>query len=98
MIILIWIIAILILGFVFGEIRHRIEHKKKMEQSNAISKLISNDSMDDSAHGISTEDKFIDFIPMATLSTRGSWRLGQGKTLSYTNFSILRNEEYSKKL
>lgn len=98
MLILFWSITILVLGLVFGEIRYRLNHKKRLQKKEKINNLRDNSSSENDIHGLSAEDYYSDYIPLTTLSTRGSWRLGQGKALSYESFSTLRDEEYRKYL
>ena len=98
MIVLIWIVTILILGLVFGEIRHRLNLKKKMVKNEKVNKLIDNSLTDNDIHNLSSEENYSGYIPLTVLSTRGSWRLGQDNTLNYIDFSTLRDEEYSKTL
>lgn len=99
MIVLIWILCVLIIVILFGEIRFR--QLKTRKKSNGVIKTGTrewSDSIDSDIDILDVEMPASSIIPSTILAKRGSWRLAQDLVLNVDDFTELSACEYSKVL
>lgn len=97
MIILFWIISVLIISVLIGEIRfQQLRGLKNNNKKFNIEKWT--DSMDKDINGLSIESVGTELVPTTKLVMRGSWRLAQDLVMNESDFTELRECEYSKNL
>lgn len=98
MIIGIWVVTIICIIIVLGEIKYRYFDKKNViRESKAISKDWT-DNIDTDMDKLSMEHTNGEFVASQTLAMRGSWRLAQNQVMGKQTFHMLLADEYSKKL
>ena len=97
MIILFWIISILVIAILIGEIRFRqLRAVKSTNRDFRIGKWT--DSIDKDMDVLNIECFETEFVSAAKLAMRGSWRLAQDLVMNVGDFMELRECEYSKNL
>lgn len=97
MIILFWIISVLIISVLIGEIRfQQLRELKNTNKKFNIEKWT--DSMDKDINSLSIESFGTELVPTTKLAMRGSWRLAQDLVMNVSDFTELRECEYSKSL
>lgn len=98
MIIGIWIIVIICIVIIFGEIRyHFVDTKETLRENKAVSKDWK-DNIDTDMDKLSMEHTDNEFVSSRVLAMRGSWRLAQNQVMDTKNFSVSSSKEYSKML
>lgn len=97
MIIVYWIISVLILAVLIGEIRFRQLRKIRNNKKKFDVKKWT-DSVDKDMDVLSIESFGKELVPTTKLAKRGSWRLAQDLVMSEGDFVELRECEYSKSL
>lgn len=98
MVVLIWMLTVLALIIILGEVRYRIiEYNKKMLLAEKAS-LSFKDSMDMDMDNLAMENINGDFVQLQSLEMRGSWRLAQSRYMAFDSFINMRDEEYGRKL
>lgn len=97
MIVVIWLVSIIFLSIIIGEIKYQYSKINYVNDFNF--------SIQDWEQNIDTEIKNLsieylndNFVSSKKISMRGSWRLAQDKVMGMEYFSRLKQEEYSKKL
>ena len=97
MIIVFWIISVLIMAVLIGEIR--FQWLRALRNTN---KKINfekwTDSIDKDMDALRIEYFETEFVPTTKLEMRGSWRLAQDLVMNESDFAELRECEYSKSL
>ncbi|MGN1158021.1 MAG: hypothetical protein ACI4TK_17745 [Agathobacter sp.] len=94
MIILFWIISVLIISVLIGEIRfHQL---KNINKKFNIEKWT--DSIDKDIDGLSIESFGTEIVSTKKIAMRGSWRLAQDLVMNVSDFTELKECEYSKSL
>lgn len=95
MVVLFWIISILLIACLIGEIRFRqLRTFSKTKRKICIGKWVN--SIDKDMDVLDVESK--EFVPTTKLSMRGSWRLAQDSMMDVDNFTEIKECEYSKYL
>lgn len=95
MIILFWIIGILVIACLIGEIRFRqLRVLRSTNKRFNIGKWT--DSIDKDMDVLDIEFNETEFVPTTKLAMRGSWRLAQDSIMSTSDFAEIRDCEYSK--
>lgn len=94
--IIIMLCSTLGISFVIGVIRYIYLSQNKGTQQTLSSSWM--DHIDVEIPDLSIENANDDLVATQVISMRGSWRLAQGRSLSSARFSVLKAEEYSKKL
>lgn len=98
MIIGIWIIMVICIVVVLGEIKYRyFDTKETLRENKAVSKDWK-DNVDTDLDKFSMEHTNDEFVSSQVLAMRGSWRLAQNHVMGGQTFRVLRSEEYSKML
>lgn len=97
MVIGIWIIICICVVVILGEVKYRYDQREKVRESKVASKDW-HDNVDADLHGLLIEHPNNEFVSSQVLAMRGSWRLAQNQVMEKEIFSILREDEYSKKL
>lgn len=98
MIIVIWIIAIMGLALIIGEIKYRFEYRKGGSVNQNIFMRSWNDSIDRDIDALLMEQLDDDFVSSKVLSMRGSWRLAHNQVMDAKLFESMLIDEYSRKL
>lgn len=98
MIIGIWIVTIICLIVVFGEIKYHCFDVKDVEQAKKLFAREWIESVDVDMEELSMEHTDDEFVSTRALAMRGSWRLAKNQVMGMKTFSDLRAEEYCKKL
>lgn len=98
MIILFWIICILIISVLIGEIRFRQLKIARKSVNKKFNIERWTDSIDKDVDMLEIESFGVDLVPTTKLAMRGSWRLAQDLVMSMSNFVELRECEYNKSL
>lgn len=97
MIILFWIISVVIISVLIGEVR--FQQLKKLRNTNKKFNIEKwTDSMDKDIDNLSIESFGTELVPTTKLAMRGSWRLAQDSVMNVSDFTELRECEYSKSL
>lgn len=97
MIILLWIVSVLIIAVLIGEIRfQRLRVSRNDNKKLSIRKWT--DSIDRDMDVLGIEGSETEFVPATKLAMRGSWRLAQDMVMNAGDFVELRECEYSKSL
>ena len=98
MIIGFWVIALICLIVIMGEVKYRHFDKKGLGRGDRIFGQKWTESVDVDMDELSMEYIDHDFVHAQTLAMRGSWRLAQNQVMGLKTFSQLKQEEYSKKM
>ena len=98
MIIGIWILMVIFLVIVFGEIKYHYFDKSKNLKENKIVCRDWEDHVDTDMDKLSMEQTDDEFVSTHALAMRGSWRLAQNQVMGRKSFHMLRSQEYNKML
>lgn len=98
MIIGIWVTICICVVLILGEVKYRCsDQREKVKESKMTSKDWK-DNMDADLDRLFIERPNNEFVSSQALAMRGSWRLAQNQVMERETFSVLREEEYTKKL
>lgn len=98
MIILVWIISVISMIMVFGELRYRYIKNDKGNNKIFQSSTEWTDSIDKDIDSLSIEMPESIMIPTASIAKRGSWRLAQDMVMGVQEFVEMKEAEYCKYL
>lgn len=98
MIIGIWILTVACIVIVFGEIKYRFFDKKEVLRENKAVSKDWKDNIDTDMDKLSMEHTNDELVSSQVLAMRGSWRLAQNQVMGARTFSMLRAEEYTRRL
>ena len=93
-----WIVGIIILSFILGELYYqRIKHEEQKHSCAVSHKLCNIDIVESrNLNNLKIENK--DIIQRQELQMRGSWRFAKKKILSLDCFELMKRNEYKKML
>lgn len=96
--IFIWILSVISISLVLGELYYRYLKRKKDESNKKFNDVSSSVecSIDVPMDKLTVEST--DIVPRSKLQMRGSWRLAKDKVLPMHSFEQSRNNEYRKML
>lgn len=98
MIIGIWVLIVTCIVIIMGEIKYRCFDRKEVLRGNKVVSKDWKDNVDTDMDKLSMEHTNDEFVSSQVLAMRGSWRLAQNQVMSTQAFSVLRTEEYAKRL
>lgn len=98
MIIGIWIVLIITIVIIGGELRYRCSLKEKQRDMSNVGREGWKNNIDVDLERLSTERLKGDYVPSKVLAMRGSWRLAQEQVLELSSFEELKCIEYGKML
>lgn len=88
-IILIWLLCIIAVSILWGELEHQKTKKVKKVFGNV-------EKNEEEPCDFKFEN--LDLYPALSLQARGSWRIAQGNIFGKSTFSQMKREEYNKML
>lgn len=95
MIILVWMVSILVIACVIGEVRFRqLRVLRSMKKSFNIQDW--RNDIDENIDSLAIESTETEFIPTTKLEVRGSWRLAQDSMMDIIDFEEIKKNEYNK--
>lgn len=98
MIILIWVVGIVGVIILGGELRFRhLKTNNKISNKHLLSKEWI-DSIDRNIGTLDIETSVSNIVPVTSLAMRGSWRLAQELVMDTKDFTELLDSEFSKNL
>lgn len=98
MIILDWIVSVISIILVFGELRYRYIKNGKGNNKIFQSSIEWTDSIDKDIDSLNIEMPASIMIPTTSIAKRGSWRLAQDMVMGVQDFVEMKEAEYDKYL
>lgn len=98
MVIGIWITICICVVVILGEVKYRYSDQREKVKENRAASKDWKDNIDADLDSLFIERPNNEFISSQLLAMRGSWRLAQNQLMDKEIFSVLREEEYTKKL
>lgn len=98
MIIVVWIVIVVCIAAVMGEVKYRCFDDRKKYAAYEMVSMDWEDHINHDMDSLSVEDSDDQFVRLQVLAMRGSWRLAKNQVMSRQMFHILRAQEYAKML
>ena len=94
----IWILTVISIIIVFGEIKYRFFEKREIITGNKEVFKDWKENMDKDLDELSMEHASGKFVSSRSLAMRGSWRVAQNQVMEIPMFDAIKAEEYRKML